>query len=50
MHGSSAVPQDLLAEIRKYGEDMKKTNGVPVEEVQEEIKHGVRKGEYRFDV
>jgi fructose-bisphosphate aldolase class II len=43
MHGSSAVPQDLLAEIRKYGGDMKETYGVPVEEVQEAIKHGVRK-------
>ena len=31
MHGSSSVPQDLLAEIRKYGGDMKETYGVPVE-------------------
>jgi fructose-bisphosphate aldolase class II len=43
MHGSSSVPQDLLAEIRKYGGDMKETYGVPVEELQEAIKHGVRK-------
>ena len=43
MHGSSSVPQDLLAEIRKYGGDMKETYGVPVEEIQEGIKHGVRK-------
>jgi fructose-bisphosphate aldolase class II len=43
MHGSSSVPQDLLAEIRKYGGDMKETYGVPVEEVQEAIKYGVRK-------
>jgi fructose-bisphosphate aldolase, class II len=43
MHGSSSVPQDLLAEIRKYGGDMKQTYGVPVEEIQEAIKHGVRK-------
>ena len=43
MHGSSSVPQDLLAEIRKYGGDMKETYGVPVEEIQEAIKHGVRK-------
>src|SRR6185369_10836499 len=41
--GSSSVPQDLLAEIRKYGGDMKETYGVPVEEIQEAIKHGVRK-------
>ncbi len=43
MHGSSSVPQDLLAEIRKYGGDMKETYGVPVEEIQEAIKYGVRK-------
>ena len=43
MHGSSSVPQDLLAEIRKYGGAMKETYGVPVEEIQEAIKHGVRK-------
>jgi fructose-bisphosphate aldolase class II len=43
MHGSSSVPQDLLEEIRKYGGDMKETYGVPVEEIQEAIKHGVRK-------
>ncbi len=43
MHGSSSVPQDLLAEIRKYGGEMKETYGVPVEEIQEAIKHGVRK-------
>jgi fructose-bisphosphate aldolase, class II len=43
MHGSSSVPQDLLAEIRQFGGDMKETYGVPVEEIQEAIKHGVRK-------
>jgi fructose-bisphosphate aldolase class II len=43
MHGSSSVPQDLLSEIRKYGGDMKETYGVPVEEIQEAIKFGVRK-------
>jgi fructose-bisphosphate aldolase, class II len=43
MHGSSAVPQELLAEIRQFGGDMKPTFGVPIEEVQEGIKHGVRK-------
>jgi fructose-bisphosphate aldolase class II len=43
MHGSSSVPQDLLAEIRKYGGDMKETYGVPVSEIQEAIKFGVRK-------
>ena len=43
MHGSSSVPQGLLAEIRQYGGDMKETYGVPVEEIQEAIKFGVRK-------
>jgi len=43
MHGSSAVPQELLAIINQYGGQMKQTFGVPVEEVQEAIKHGVRK-------
>jgi fructose-bisphosphate aldolase class II len=43
MHGSSSVPQDLLATIRQFGGDMKETYGVPVEEIQEAIKHGVRK-------
>ncbi len=43
MHGSSSVPQDLLAVIRQYGGAMKETYGVPVEEIQEAIKHGVRK-------
>ena len=43
MHGSSSVPQNLLADIRAYGGDMKETYGVPVEEIQEGIKHGVRK-------
>ena len=43
MHGSSSVPQDLLAKIRQFGGDMKETYGVPVEEIQESIKHGVRK-------
>ncbi|KJK24452.1 class II fructose-bisphosphate aldolase [Cupriavidus basilensis] len=43
MHGSSSVPQELLAEIRQFGGDMKETYGVPVEEIQEAIKFGVRK-------
>src|SRR3954471_13755153 len=43
MHGSSSVPQDLLAIIRANGGDIKETYGVPVEEIQEAIKHGVRK-------
>jgi fructose-bisphosphate aldolase class II len=43
MHGSSSVPQDLQDEFRKYGGDMKQTWGVPVEEIQEGIRNGVRK-------
>ena len=43
MHGSSSVPQDLLQIIRDNGGEMKETYGVPVEEIQEGIKHGVRK-------
>ena len=43
MHGSSSVPQALLEIIRKYGGAMKETYGVPVEEIQRGIKHGVRK-------
>ena len=43
MHGSSSVPQDLLALINQFGGKMKETYGVPVAEIQEAIKHGVRK-------
>jgi fructose-bisphosphate aldolase, class II len=43
MHGSSSVPQELLEIIRQYGGQMKETYGVPIEEIQEAIKHGVRK-------
>ncbi len=43
MHGSSSVPQELLEIIRQYGGAMKETYGVPVEEIQEAIKYGVRK-------
>jgi len=43
MHGSSSVPQDWLKIINEYGGDMGETYGVPVKEIQEGIKHGVRK-------
>ena len=43
MHGSSSVPQDLLAIINQYGGNMKQTYGVPVEEIQKAIQFGVRK-------
>ena len=43
MHGSSSVPQEWLAIIRKYGGDIKETYGVPLEEIQRGIHSGVRK-------
>ncbi len=50
MHGSSSVPQDLLALINQYGGKMKETYGVPVAEIQEAIKHGVRKVNIDTDI
>jgi fructose-bisphosphate aldolase class II len=43
MHGSSSVPQELQDVINRYGGKMPQTWGVPVEEIQRGIKHGVRK-------
>lgn len=43
MHGSSAVPQEWLAIINEFGGAIPETYGVPVEQVVEGIKHGVRK-------
>ncbi|GGE98878.1 fructose-1,6-bisphosphate aldolase [Aliidongia dinghuensis] len=43
MHGSSSVPQEWLAVIREHGGAIKETYGVPVEEIREGIRHGVRK-------
>lgn len=43
MHGSSSVPQEWLAVINEHGGDIGETYGVPVEEIQEGIRHGVRK-------
>ncbi|MDH3693052.1 MAG: fructose-bisphosphate aldolase class II [Gammaproteobacteria bacterium] len=43
MHGSSSVPQKWLKTINQYGGNMGETYGVPVEEIQQGIKHGVRK-------
>src|SRR3569623_10616 len=43
MHGSSSVPQELQDVINQYGGQMPQTWGVPVEEIQRGIKHGVRK-------
>ncbi len=50
MHGSSSVPQEWLAIIRKYGGDIKETYGVPVEEIQRGIKTGVRKVNIDTDI
>jgi len=43
MHGSSSVPQEWLKIIHEFGGDIGETYGVPVSEIQEGIKHGVRK-------
>ena len=43
MHGSSSVPQDWLAVINEYGGAIPETYGVPVEQIQQGIKFGVRK-------
>lgn len=43
MHGSSTVPEDLCAAINAHGGEIKPTWGVPLEEIQRGIRHGVRK-------
>lgn len=43
MHGSSSVPEELRLLINEYGGDIKPTWGVPLEEIQRGIRHGVRK-------
>lgn len=43
MHGSSSVPQEWLAVINEFGGEIPETYGVPVEQIQEGIRHGVRK-------
>lgn len=43
MHGSSSVPQEWLKIINQYGGEIHETYGVPVEQICEGIKHGVRK-------
>ncbi|MGY4831038.1 class II fructose-bisphosphate aldolase [Sphaerotilaceae bacterium SBD11-9] len=50
MHGSSSVPQEWLAVIREHGGEIKETYGVPVEEIQEGIRHGVRKVNIDTDI
>ena len=43
MHGSSSVPQEWLKTINEHGGELPRTYGVPVTEIQEGIRHGVRK-------
>ncbi len=50
MHGSSSVPQEWLAVIREFGGDIKDTWGVPVEEIVEGIRNGVRKVNIDTDI
>jgi fructose/tagatose bisphosphate aldolase len=50
MHGSSSVPQRLLEEIWCYGGDIRETYGVPVAEIREGIRHGVRKVNIDTDI
>lgn len=50
MHGASSVPQEWLAVIREHGGAIKETYGVPVAEIQEGIRHGVRKVNIDTDI
>jgi fructose-bisphosphate aldolase class II len=50
MHGSSSVPQEWLAVIRENGGEIRETYGVPVEEIREGIRHGVRKVNIDTDI
>ncbi len=43
MHGSSSVPQEWLRIINEYGGELGETYGVPLEEIRQGIRHGVRK-------
>ena len=50
MHGSSSVPQEWLAILREFGGEIRETYGVPIEEIQEGIRHGVRKVNIDTDI
>jgi fructose-bisphosphate aldolase class II len=50
MHGSSSVPQELLQAIREHGGELGETYGVPVEEIQQGIRNGVRKVNIDTDI
>lgn len=50
MHGSSSVGQEWLEMIREHGGEIKETYGVPVAEIVEGIRHGVRKVNIDTDI
>jgi fructose-bisphosphate aldolase class II len=50
MHGSSSVPQEWLAVIREFGGEIGETYGVPIEEIREGIRNGVRKVNIDTDI
>ena len=50
MHGSSSVPQEWLTVIREFGGELEETYGVPIEEIQEGIRNGVRKVNIDTDI
>ena len=50
MHGSSSVPQEWLQVIREHGGVIKETYGVPMEQICEGIRHGVRKVNIDTDI
>jgi len=50
MHGSSSVPQEWLEVIRQNGGEVRETYGVPLSEIQEGIRHGVRKVNIDTDI
>ncbi len=43
MHGSSSVPKELVDIINQFGGKMPGTFGISLEQIQDGIKHGVRK-------
>ncbi len=43
MHGSSSVPPELIAVINDFGGKMRDSYGIPIPQIQDGIKHGVRK-------
>ena len=50
MHGSSSVPQEWLEVIRTHGGSVRETYGVPIDQIQEGIRHGVRKVNIDTDI